>query len=454
MLRRCLLLSFALSLVAGSLSDANAQLTSGPVVSRSAALRHGLEREWFTHVELDRSRDRVHHIFHHRDVLFVQTNRGMIHAIDAETGRTKWRAQIGEPNYPSLGSGANDKYLGVVNGSTLYVVDRESGRQVWERRLSGAPGAGPALAEERVFVPMVNGMVVSYELEDKSAPPWVYWSDGRAMVQPVASRQSVAWPTSRGYFYVARAVNPSIRFRLETQDAVSASPSYRKPYFYAASLDGYLYAVHELSGTQQWRFSAGNPVSQSPVVIEDRVFVVADRGGLYCVDAETGGEIWWAPQVEEFLSVSPSRVFGADRFGRIFILDVKTGGRLGMIRTEGINLFHINHRTDRIYLGSDRGVLQCLHEAELDDPVYYNLSNESDEAEGGAVAKTEEKPKGAEPAAEEKPAAGDDPFDNPFAGGGEPKPKEADNPFAVGGDKPKPAEKGDNPFADDDNPFK
>jgi len=436
----CLLSAF-LSL--GLCGELQAQAIRGPIISQGTALRYGLEREWFTQVELDRSRSRVQHIFQSRDTLFVQTDRGVIHALDAETGRTEWRRGVGNPDYPSLGSAANDKVLAVVNGSTLYVIDRNSGRQLWDRSLGTVPGAGPAVTAERVFVPMVNGRIESYEIEDQYGPPWMYWSDGRAMVQPITSKQSVAWPTSQGYFYVGRAVNPIIRFRVETDDEIISQPAYGKPYFYAGSMDGYVYAVHEQSGNQRWRFSTGDPISSSPVVIDDRVYVATDRGGMYCIDSQSGDEIWWAPRVERFLSASPTRIFGADRFGRIFILDAKTGGRLGILQTAGINLYHINHRSDRIYLGSDTGILQCLHDVDLDQPVYHNLSNDTDEVEdeakAGAVAEAPEK--------KEQPAPLDP--DNPFAaGGGGEKPQEDDNPFGGGNDDPFGGAGGG-----DDNPF-
>ena len=44
-------------------------------------------------------------------------------------------APIGNENYPSLGPACSDKYVALVNGSTLYVLDRTDGRPVKIRQV-------------------------------------------------------------------------------------------------------------------------------------------------------------------------------------------------------------------------------------------------------------------------------------------------------------------------------
>ena len=104
-------------------------------------------RGWHTHIQIDRSRGRVLDVFNGGETLFALTDRGGLHAIDAETGRTHWTTQAGRPEHPSLAPAANDKYVAVVNGSRIYIIDRVTGRAVWDRPLGDAPGAGPVLTD-------------------------------------------------------------------------------------------------------------------------------------------------------------------------------------------------------------------------------------------------------------------------------------------------------------------
>ena len=369
-------------LVSGGASTAAAQ--GGPVGAQRDARQHGLKRAWFTQVQLDRGRSRVAGVTLDGNALFIQTTAGALHAIDSETGRTLWTAQVGSPRHPSLVPAANDKWVASINGSRLYVFDRNTGAAIWDRSLGGSPGAGPGVTATKVYVPLINGQIEGYKLDpDRSSePPWSYKAAGRALVQPVAIGDSVCWPTDAGHFYVARGDNVGIRFRLETSDDVVCPPAYSAPHFFCASLDGYVYAVNELSGNQIWRFSTGDPIITSPVAIADRVYALPERGGMYCLDAKTGKELWWTPGADKFLSASENRIFALDRLGRLLILDKKTGGRLASMSADDASLSIANQQTDRIYLCSPQGLLQCLHEIGVDEPIQHIQKPTTEKADG------------------------------------------------------------------------
>src|SRR5690606_35278229 len=57
-------------------------------------------------------------------MLLVQTELGLLHALDAETGRTIWVQQVGSRSRPSETPSVNDKYVAVVNGMELYLLER------------------------------------------------------------------------------------------------------------------------------------------------------------------------------------------------------------------------------------------------------------------------------------------------------------------------------------------
>src|SRR5262249_11146312 len=142
---------------------------SGELIGQSTANEHGLERVWVIRVNVDRSLGRVGSVTLHGRTLFVQTTLGGVQAIDAETGFTHRTEFVGKAKYPTQPVGANDQYVGVTNGSTLYVMERATGCRVAERRLGSGASAGCALGNERVFVPLMNGSLESYVF--KGWPP-------------------------------------------------------------------------------------------------------------------------------------------------------------------------------------------------------------------------------------------------------------------------------------------
>ena len=130
----------------------------------------------------------------------------------------------------------------------------------------------------------------------------------------------------------------------------------------------------ERDGELQWKFSASDPVIDSPVVIEDRVYATTELGGMFCLNAKTGKQIWWAPEILHFVAAGKQRVYAADKLGRLRILDARNGATLDSLPTSAMPIKISNGQTDRIYLATEGGIIQCLREVEQTNPVVYNES--------------------------------------------------------------------------------
>lgn len=491
------------------------QISQSGLISTSDASRAGLKRAWYTHIQVDRAKGTLAYITQfisptkattifeinhdggqivisekHLDpfglpwgkegakkqaeekiaelknlgqnpkltvqtvpeiTLYIATDRGVVHALDGETGRTRWALAVGKTTHPTLEPAASDRYVAIVNGSNLFVLSAIDGRTIWTRQLKGAPGAGGALTGDLVHVPMVNGMMESYRLNDQKMGSSLFKSHGRAMIQPTATDRSVCWPTDRGHVYVGHADKPGVRYRLEANDTILAPVTYRAPNnLYIASVDGYVYKAHETNGDILWRFSAGESLSQQPVVLDDGVFVVSNPGNLFRISDINGTETWSAPHVKSILSISKDRVYCSGDAGKLIVIDSKTGARLASFDGLGLDLRYNNILTDRIFLGTKTGVIQCLHETKLKYPVVHS----------GLGGEEKERPqvvqKGLKPGEEGEgdkpgePGAEPDPFgEKPDPGMKEPGAKE-DDPFGTG-----PAPKGPKapPPAAEKDPF-
>lgn len=490
MRQRCLLLGFCLAF--GTFVAPVAAQSSSSLVSPTEANRFGLERVWFTRVQFDRARGRIEHVRQHvsskygytvhevvsprgrtvitdRDLdrfgvplgkdgaekqanrlvqqltrsdikaeiktqvlpeitIYVVSDSGAVQAIDGETGRTRWSTYIGNPRYPTDAPGVNDDYVAIVNGTNLYLLHQATGKIAWRKQTVGAPGAGPAISDERVFVPMAGGTIESYLTTDVRHPPWIFKSRGRAIVQPVIAGTGVAWPTDKGDLYVAEANLTGIRYRLETHQSIVARPTAMPPdRIVIVSTDGYVYCIHEGSGGLLWRFSTGEPIVKPAIAIDDSLFVVTSDDHLFRLSAETGQEQWWAPRIREVVSGSKSRLYCQSDTGQLVIFDTATGGRLGALSTEQLDIRMVNFQTDRIFLGSSTGVIQCLREIGAEWPTIRS---------GGLELKPpgEDVDADAAPVMEEEPAEAPTVTD-PFGSGAfgtepaEAAPATTDNPF-------------------------
>ena len=417
----------ALGLSAPVLSAAN---LNSRMIPHEEAQQLGLTRAWFGHIDLDPARNHVERAILTGNRLTVLTSAGVVQEFDAETGQSLWTAPIGNENYPSLGPTASDKYVALVNGSTLYVLDRADGRPIIIRRVGGAPGAAPALSQEFVFVPLVRGRIEAYPLSlDKKTAPWYYQSYGRMMVAPLATPETVVWTTDAGYLYVGNSTKAGMRYRMETGSDIVAPPAFLKPYVFVASTSGEVFAMQEDSGIRRWKYSTGFPIERTPAPVGDRVFVSTAEPSMHCINALTGDMLWEAPRVSQFAAASKTKVYGVDDLGALVVLDGASGRQLGRIAVDRPIHSLVNQDTDRLFLISREGVIECLREIDSKEPFVHPkpvatappVAGETAEpaAEAAAMDDPAEATTADEPATEEQPPKPAENFgvedsDNPF----------------------------------------
>lgn len=492
----------AVLFVLGFAVQSQAQLGSQGIISTDATRRLGLERVWFTHVELGASLGKVAGIWQHvsathvhtvfeviydgrsylfseldRDAfgvrlgverakqlaeakltaladqiakgelkrpvpppvletrvvpqitIYVSSERGTLQAIDGETGKTKWVIGVGSPALLTSAPSANDDYVATLNGSTLYVYKAEDGSPAWHRPMAGAPGAGPALSSDYIFVPMINGKCEVYRTDEPRRPEFMYQSFGRLLVQPISNQRSIAWASDRGILYVAAGSREQMRFKVTTNDQIVAQPAFIPPdRVLVGSIDGYLYCVSERNGDILWKFSTGQPIHQAPFGTADTAYVINDDSGLYAINVADGSEKWWTTGYRRFLANTGDRIYVTDVSGSLVILDARSGAPIGSVPIPDLDYPVGNTATDRLLIGTRSGTLQMVRETRHRWPI-LQANIELRKPKAAPVV-----PAPGAPAGEMKdkaPAA--DPFDDPFgaapAKGKAPAKPADDDPF-------------------------
>ena len=234
------------------------------------------------------------------------------------------------------------------------------------------PVERPALAPQKVFVPLLDGRVEGYPLDQDIFTPWYFQSTGRVMVPPLVTAASVVWVTDSGHVYMGGAEEFGVHFRLETGSDILAAPAYRKPYIFIGTLSGELFAIDEASGVAlEVRDRLSN--RSRPAAVGASVFVTSDEPALHCVDVASGNAHWIAPNVTQFAAASRTRVYGVDELGSLVVLDAATGRVVQRSKpSDGTINALVNDQTDRLYLVSDDGMVQCFHEIGAKEPLYHN----------------------------------------------------------------------------------
>jgi hypothetical protein len=134
--------------------------------------------------------------------------------------------------------------------------------------------------------------------------------------------------------------------------------------------------------------------------------------------------------IRSYLAGNEKRLYCLDERGDLAILDALSGSRLGTLTGVASDVPILNPQTDRIFLVTSAGFVQCLRETNHPWPVvHFQIEPQQKKAKrpaGSSGGKTEEK---------KEPAPNADPFGGP----GEPAPSSPPgaDPFGgAGGAKP------------------
>ncbi|HTQ40427.1 MAG TPA: PQQ-binding-like beta-propeller repeat protein [Pirellulales bacterium] len=376
-----------------------AQSMGFPLISQEQAAQSGFKRAWVMQVPLDRARSKITHIKLQSGLLLAVTSESMLYVMDAESGQILWPFRIGIRRFNALSASANESYVAVANTARLFVLDRATGNVVLDRQVTGTPERGPALTTDEVVLPLVNGGLEMYSLstlKNAKLPENVYPSyqpsAGNLVGELNTTDSALAWAGNLNQMYVQLFGAKASEFHKLISEGISSGPTLFGSQVYVGTEAGYVIAyyadieeenlnaakstqpvVFHLLGDELWKFSAGSPIRQRPIATNTAVYVLPEDGGMFALRPQTGEVMWFAPDPVQLVSVSPERVYARDQYGRVAILDAKTGARIDTFSLPQPLKTLVNDQTDRVVLYTDEGLIQCLHETGLEQP-YLNMA--------------------------------------------------------------------------------
>ena len=375
-------------------------------------------------------------------LLYTLSNDGSLECRDAETGQSRWLARVGDRQLGYGRMGADANFISVINGGNLLLIDAATGSLLSQRRTTNVPGAGTVHVADYVVIPSLRSGLEGHLLSDPDADPFLEQVSGISIQVPTwgPGTRLCAWGTDNEYVYVMELEGePSVMFRLKTDGRVNARIAAVGDHFYFATDRGHVYALQGTRlGKVLWSRPFGEPFYNPPSLHQGRMLLRSSYGNLYSLDADTGEKMWPQPVsgVDEILAVTDGRIFIRKLSGHLAALDLETGDRvLDVPEIQPTHLL-INRETNRLYLLTASGTVQCLRPLSSDLPEFESSATplprpseeqpaELDRRRPAGPARQPD-PFGAEDTDPFAPA-GDDPFD-PFDTG-----QPMTDPFGSGG---------------------
>jgi outer membrane protein assembly factor BamB len=354
---------------------------------------------WESQAVLNVERDIVAHIVNDEDVVYVQSSAGVVTALNADTGREMWTAQVGRTDEVAMPATSNASIVMVVAGPALYALDKFSGKELFSYRLPSHPSAGPVITEGSFFVPLADNSLCTCALKTlqyleryRKLPPgvakaiaWRFAAGEVIKRAPVAGDSRVGFVTEEGNIHVVdisgvKAGRSKFQFLMKSPATAPLTLVTRdQEYLFAAAANNRLYCIGmNTNGRVQWTFPLGQRVSEPITVIGQDVYIVGDEGELLGLGLQSGlplqtasGAPFALTDVEVLLSVTEKAVYVLDSAGRVVTVNRRTGEAVSKKEYHDLTMPLRNSVTDRLYLSSTSGRVVCLKESGIDFPIYH-----------------------------------------------------------------------------------
>lgn len=251
--------------------------------------------------------------------LVVQSDDGFLYRLDATRGRLRWKVRvtpdsvvrlpISQPGsrydfYASAVTASGGAwYVGTHDGRVL-ALDPSSGETLWESKTGGPVLAAPGVADGRVFVGSYDGRVYAFDAGD-GRTMWTRDTGAPVPSTPVPE-QGVVVVGSRSYDLLGLdAETGEIRWEhyvwyswIESTARIEGGVAY-----VGSSDAARVFAFDAVTGAMRWDTDSHGISWGRPAVSLERVFVavryspsiVEHEANLLALDRETGEPVWRYP---------------------------------------------------------------------------------------------------------------------------------------------------------------
>ena len=281
--------------------------------------------------------------------VYVPSRDGFLHAIDVRTGRERWRHRFGRPlgpddywdyhlSSPVLADGA--LFIGGGDGRVV-ALDPAQGRVKWETDVGARVRSTPAVHDGIVVFGTMSGQVRALRERDGS-PLWSFATDGAARTFADKDNDTTSVVAS-----------PTIVVADEG-DLVAVG-----------GRDGTLYALDLHSGRLHWRITHDGSSWMLSTATDGRTLYVGGGSAaiVQAVDPASGVERWrfkTRSAVFASLALAGDTLLASDFTGMLVALDKASGRRLWEFPLGGRALSTPLVVGNVVYAASDSGVLQAL----------------------------------------------------------------------------------------------
>ena len=305
-------------------------------------------------------------------------------SLTAPVREPAWTFDAGAPLWSDLEAAAGLVFAGGDDG-VLHALDARTGRERWRHATGGRLRARPTVLGNALYVQSDDGWL--YRLD-----AWRGTLRWKVRVMPDSVvRVPITQPGSRYDFYSSAvsaaggvlfvgthagsvlALEPATGETLweaSTGGAVLAAPAVDAGRVYVGSFDGRVYALDAYDGHTLWTHDTGAAVTSTPVPDHGTLVVGSRSYDLLGLDAASGEVRWdhyvWYSWIESTACVDDGVAYvGSSDASRLYALETRTGALVWESDTHGISWGRPALDAHRVYAAVRYSPSVEAHEANL-----------------------------------------------------------------------------------------
>ena len=212
------------------------------------------------------------------ELVYVLGRKGSLYAIEAETGKLKWKYKSG----PSLRSPAIDgnRVIVVSIEGSLMALDRNTGSTLWQVPIDSNSGP-PSILDEQIFLVHKDRDIQAYSIADGSLK-WKSKHSGGAGTELVLFNKTVYYGGPENNIIGLDSATGSEKLRFKTV-ANCRNPLIAGDLLYVGCEKKRLYALDPSTLEQKWVLENKQDGPPPPVFLDGVMYFLASDGHMYAM---------------------------------------------------------------------------------------------------------------------------------------------------------------------------
>jgi outer membrane protein assembly factor BamB len=307
-------------------------------------------------------------------VLYYVNNGGALFAVDAKTGKKKWKRDVAKLNASSPAWNKNRLFIATLDPGAIIALNAKNGKRIWKKRLPSRSESSPVVVNGVVYFGSENGTVYAYRAQD-GRKVWTYHAGGAVKGGLAYNNGVLYFGDYAGAVTALRAKNGARIWSTGTSGAsfgrsghFYSTPAVAYGRVYVGNTDSFVYSFVASNGHLAWRHGTGGYVYAAPSVgsvprLGPTVFIGSYDGNFYALDAKSGG-VRWTHHEGARISGAPTVVGNVVYYSSLDHhdtsgLDVRTGKRVWHFPHGRFNPVISDGK--RIYLTTNSTVFGLIH---------------------------------------------------------------------------------------------